>query len=143
MMRRKLLCCLLCCLLTLSLCACGGEQSPPPEPTAEPTEAPAAPEVEPSAEPESRPQRQPVLPGASLHAAGEPESEDLTAALVADAQRFVDGPVEALIAALGEPLSRDYAPSCLGSGRDGELCYEGFTVYTYLDDEGETVTGVE
>lgn len=142
---RKTLLFLLCLLLTLGLCACGAESAPMPSaaPSAEPSAAPSTPT--PSATPTeeaAQPQRSSSLPGASLHAA-EPERAEAPASLVEDAQRFVDGPVEALIAALGEPLSRDYAPSCLGSGKDGELRYEGFTVYTYLSDEGETVTGVE
>ena len=47
-----------------------------------------------------------------------------------------------LIEALGEPLERNYAPSCLGGGEDGELVYEGFTVYTYREGDRETVTDV-
>ena len=46
-------------------------------------------------------------------------------------------------AAIGEPVSSDYAPSCLGEGEDGNLYYDGFTVYTYRDDTGETVSYVE
>ena len=42
----------------------------------------------------------------------------------------------------GEPLERNYAPSCLGGGEDGELVYEGFTVYTYREGDRETVTDV-
>ena len=162
-MKTRLICCLLCCALCLCLCACGSKAEPetPTEPIASETpeasaEPSALPEPEPVASPEAaaepkesaapadkRPQRQSTLPGASLHTAEEPEPEDTLAALIADAQRFVDGPLEALIAELGEPLSREYVSSCLGSGQDGELRYEGFTVYTYLSDKGETVTGVE
>ena len=47
------------------------------------------------------------------------------------------------MAAIGEPVSSDYAPSCLGEGEDGNLYYDGFTVYTYRDDTGETVSYVE
>ena len=35
------------------------------------------------------------------------------------------------------------ARSCLGDGDDGNLYYEGFTVYTYREDGEETVTYVE
>ena len=55
---------------------------------------------------------------------------------------FIDRPLEELLAEFGEPESRDYVPSCLGNGQDGELVYDGFTVYTYRSSEGETVTGV-
>ena len=50
--------------------------------------------------------------------------------------------VTKLIDALGEPLERNYAPSCLGGGEDGELVYEGFTVYTYREGDRETVKDV-
>ena len=59
------------------------------------------------------------------------------------AKEYEGKPVEDLIAAIGEPLSSDYAPSCLGEGEDGNLYYDGFTVYTYRDDTGETVSYVE
>jgi hypothetical protein len=51
--------------------------------------------------------------------------------------------VEDLYAAIGSPVSSDYAPSCLGDGDDGNLYYEGFTVYTYRENGEETVTYVE
>ena len=52
--------------------------------------------------------------------------------------------MDELIAAIGEPNSSDYAPSCLGEGEDGNLYYDGFTVYTYRDTSGaETVNYVE
>lgn len=59
------------------------------------------------------------------------------------AETFIDRPVEELIAAIGEPISSDYASSCLGSGEDGNLYYEGFTVYTYREGTKETVRFVE
>ena len=112
--------------ITLLLCACGSSA-----PTAAPTSTPAATET-PAA----------VLPDAVLTEAEDetvPEENELLAA----AKEFVDKPVSELIAAVGEPLSSDYAPSCLGSGEDGELRYDGFTVYTYKEGDTETVTDVE
>ena len=47
-----------------------------------------------------------------------------------------------LIAAIGEPISADYASSCLGSGEDGILEYEDFLVYTYRNGESERVDTV-
>ena len=38
--------------------------------------------------------------------------------------------------AIGEPDNSSYASSCLGPGEDGELYYDGFTVYTYRDPDG-------
>ena len=45
--------------------------------------------------------------------------------------------VDDLIAAIGEPASTTYVSSCLGDGEDGQLEYEGFTVYTYRDGTGK------
>lgn len=55
---------------------------------------------------------------------------------------YIGRSASGLIAAIGQPLARDYAPSCLGSGEDGELIYNGFTVYTYREGTTETVTDV-
>ena len=54
----------------------------------------------------------------------------------AAAQEMIGEDVSALTAAIGEPDSSSYASSCLGPGEDGELYYDGFTVYTYRDPEG-------
>lgn len=45
-------------------------------------------------------------------------------------------PLSALTEQIGQPASVSYASSCLGDGEDGELYYEGFTVYTYRDTDG-------
>lgn len=56
----------------------------------------------------------------------------------------IDQSVDVLIDLIGEPASSDYAPSCLGEGgEDGNLYYDGFTVYTYREGETETVRDVE
>lgn len=47
-----------------------------------------------------------------------------------------------LAAAIGQPMSKDYAPSCMGSGEDGEWIYPDFTVYTYREGSAETVVDV-
>ena len=49
---------------------------------------------------------------------------------------LIDAPVEELYEAIGQPEDSAYASSCLGEGEDGELYYEGFTVYTYRDPDG-------
>ena len=113
--------------MTLLLCACGNSA-----PAATPTPAPAASEA-PAA----------VLPDAVLSEVeeeAEPEENELLAA----AKEFIDKPLSELIAAIGEPISSDYAPSCLdGGGEDGELLYDGFTVYTHKVGDTETVIDVE
>lgn len=45
-------------------------------------------------------------------------------------------PIDALIEAIGQPNDSSYASSCIGDGEDGELYYDGFTVYTYRDTDG-------
>ena len=50
--------------------------------------------------------------------------------------------VDALYAAIGKPLSSNYASSCNGPGEDGELSYNGFVVYTYRENGVETVVAV-
>ena len=124
---KKALTVLLVALLALSLAACGDAGT---EPTAAPTEEPAATEpaaTEPAAEPEE------------TEPAAEPEDS-----LLETAKTFEGADVNELIAAIGEPESSDYAPSCLGEGEDGNLYYDGFTVYTYRDTDGtETVNYVE
>ena len=78
-------------------------------------------------------------PEASVSPAPEADTPEARREL---ALSFVNKDAAALIEALGEPLERSYAPSCLGSGQDGELRYEGFTVYTYREGDRETVKDV-
>ena len=60
----------------------------------------------------------------------------------AAARAYIVQSVSSMIAALGSPISSSYAPSCLGPGEDGELVYDGFTVYTYRENGVETVEDV-
>ena len=123
---KKAIILLLCAALTLGLAACGEAA----------VEDSAAPSADVSAEPA------PVESAAPSEAAPE-ETPDGEAGLLDTAKEYEGKPVEDLIAAIGEPVSSDYAPSCLGEGEDGNLYYDGFTVYTYRDDTGETVSYVE
>lgn len=128
---KKLTCLLLALTLLLGLAACGEEP-------AEVTEEPAAGSAEPAAEPSAAPEAS-EAPAEESEAPAEEEPSPLEAA-----KEFEGAPLEDLIAAIGEPLSSDYAPSCLGEGEDGNLYYDGFTVYTYRDVDGsETVNYVE
>ena len=128
---KKLTCLLLALTLLLGLAACGEEP-------AEVTEEPAAGSVEPVEE-SAPPAEESVAPAEESGAPAEEEPSPLEAA-----KEFEGAPLEDLIAAIGEPLSSDYAPSCLGEGEDGNLYYDGFTVYTYRDVDGsETVNYVE
>lgn len=58
------------------------------------------------------------------------------------AEGFIEKDVSELIKAVGKPKSSDYAKSCAGAGDDGELIYDGFTVYTYREGDREIVKEV-
>ena len=128
---KKLLILIFCALLAL-LWACS---APASSPTAAPTAAPA-PEVT------SAPAETPA-PTAAPTAEPTPEPTRSPEELKAIAEGYIDEPVEELFKAIGKPQSSDYAPSCLGDGEDGNLYYDGFTVYTYRENGEETVSYVE
>ncbi len=120
--------CLIClvCLLT----ACGGET---------PAAASDAPET---------PAVSAVLPDAALREAASPTPAPAATREPDTAQRdaaakYIDRRVTELYKEFGEPRDSSYAPSCLGPGQDGELYYDGFTVYTYKEGDSEVVTDVE
>jgi len=55
---------------------------------------------------------------------------------VETARSLIGEDAKALYEAIGEPEKAAYASSCIGEGEDGELQYDGFTVYTYRDTDG-------
>ncbi len=59
------------------------------------------------------------------------------------AKAFVDAEISELKAVFGEPVSSHYEASCMGPGDDGILQYDEFTVYTYTENDVETVLEVE
>lgn len=59
------------------------------------------------------------------------------------AESYIGKEVSKLYDAIGKPESVSYASSCLGSGEDGELLYNGFTVYTYKEGDSEVVQNVQ
>ncbi len=111
---------ILLCALILLLCACTGQQSnettPPVSTTPSASSAP--------------------VPSATATATA--DSAEFTMA-----QSCIDKSVEELYALVGQPISSDYASSCLGDGDDGNLYYDGFIVYTYREGTNETVRYVE
>lgn len=128
--------------LLLTACSPKGEASPPPSeasPTASsgesqtPAPSGTAEVTTPSQQPSDAP-----APDRSESPAPSPSGGDAKEL----ALTFIDKSVEELIAAIGEPISSDYAPSCLGAGEDGELVYDGFSVYTYREGDVETVRDV-
>ena len=139
---KKIIALLLALMFALSFAACGSESpvEEAPAPTAAPKEtaapATAAP-VEVVAAPEESVEAQEETSSPNI---ADPAEEGLIVAL-----SLVEHPVEELYEALGEPIESMYASSCLvQGGQDGVLTYDGFTVYTLVDANGnETVYDAE
>ena len=130
---KKILSLLLCLSLILALAACGAAPEKPAEAPVQEPEAPAEAPAQESEAPAEAPAQEAEEPAAD------------PAALVEKVLALQGQPVEDLIELLGEPLSREYSSSCLvEGGRDGQLVYEGFTVYTLVQPDGtETVYDCE
>ena len=110
-------------LLLLILCACG-----------EPAETPTQPQTQ-----ATEPSQTESQPADSTDASTETTAADLKAL----AESCIGKSVEDLYALIGEPESAEYAPSCMGDGKDGNLDYGDFVVYTYREGEEEVVNHVE
>ena len=146
---KKLFALILAVLMLLSMAACGTME----QPGADGENDPAVTEpknAEPNAENEPADAEKNALadaePDAPQNVEPQQPAESQPAAVSADkatAAGYVGADVSALYAAVGRPASSDYAPSCLGSGEDGNLYYDGFTVYTYRENGSETVQYVE
>lgn len=123
---KKLISIILLCATAVLLCACGsaapdksssGGSAVPPMQTASGSDTRAAADA-----PEEK----------------APENEQKIIA-----ESYIGKEVSELYDAIGEPESVSYASSCLGSGEDGELVYNGFTVYTYKEGDSEVVQNVQ
>ena len=126
------------CLTMLLLAGCGGAKHEPavvietPAPahtqeTAKPDPAPEAPAQKEEPEPE---------PSAEPETAFDEEKYAIALALIGET-------VEELYEAIGYPEYQDYGPSCLEPGaEDGQLDYMGFSVFTLVQDQVETITEV-
>ena len=127
-MKEKWISIVLCLLCALLLIGCGSGASPVPTPSAAPA---------PSAEPSTAPTA--VLPDEALKP-DVPEAPTAKEEALQIAKSFEGKDLSELVAVLGEPLSSEYGPSCLGDGKDGELKYDGFIVYTTQKGSAETIT---
>ncbi len=133
---KKIVAMILLALLSLSLAACGGAAPAPAKEEAPQQATQAETPAEPAAEPEA-PAAEPEAP-----AEESPEEEPLSKEeIIARVIEMKGRPVEDLIDWLGEPERREYSSSCLiDGGQDGQLYYDGFTVYTLVQPDGtETV----
>ena len=82
---------------------------------------------------------------ASQNVSTEPSETPSTADLISIALELSErrAPVSELYEAIGQPISSDYAPGCVEPGsEDGELIYDGFTVYTVRTSTREYVYDV-
>ena len=154
-MKRNLLPAALCLICALLLIGCGSTApaaAPSPAVSASPVEteapapaaspAPAAETPESSTEPEPSAEPAARLPDADLvrDTATAPSPSEAFFEL---AKSYVDKPLSELQAEIGEPVSSSYVSSCLiPGGEDGELHYDGFTVYTVKSSDAETVQDV-
>ncbi len=142
---------LICALLLIGCGSTAPAAAPAPAETAAPAESAAPVETEaptetpaPSPEPEPEPSAEPVatLPDAGL-VRDTKASPSPSEALFELAKGYVDKPLSELQAEIGEPVSSSYVSSCLiPGGEDGELHYDGFTVYTVKSGDSETVQDV-
>ena len=135
---KKITAIILALLMVLGLAACGGDNVEVIGSTVITNDDPVStPEATPEATPEITPEPTPeATPEPNLEAVPEADAK-------ATAESFIGAAIEELYAAIGEPASSDYAPSCIGPGEDGNLYYDGFVVYTYREDGMETVEYVE
>ena len=122
---KNLILMLLVAVMLFSLCACGGSEEKPANMES------VLPGAESGVETEDEDQNSPAD-------AAEPETNEDKAL----AESMIGEEVSKLIEAIGEPKSADYAGSCLGPGEDGELHYDGFTVYTYKEGDSEIIQNV-
>ena len=120
------------CVVMFALCACGKEPAQT-EATKAIQETSAAPTEVTDKVPEET-----TTPETATVETTESEQD-----IVEVIRGYIDKPIEELYDLIGEPISSDYASSCMGDGEDGLLVYDGFVVYTYREGDVETVYDVE
>lgn len=134
----------LCVVMVLSLCACGSSENEGTSPvitgatTAATTEATTEGTAEGTAEATTEATTEATEPEQTGDAEVPPSLDKK-----ALAESCIDKSIQELYALIGQPNSSDYASSCLGDGDDGMLYYDDFIVYTYREEDKETVSYVE
>ena len=135
-MKKAFILVLMLIIAAVLLTACGGEKHEPTIVVETPAPVPETQKPEPSAE---------VNPEADIpEESAQPEDTGFDNEKYQIALGLVDEVVEELYKAIGYPESQDYGPSCLGEpgSEDGQLDYEGFSVFTLVQDGVETIVDV-
>ncbi len=135
-MKKTLIMLLAFVLTVLLLTACGSEKHEPtvvietPAPVTE-TDKPA---------PTEEVQTTPEVPDETA----QPEGTGLDNEKYQAALGLIGETVEELYEAIGSPENQDYGPSCVGDpgDEDGQLDYEGFSVFTLVHNGVETIVDV-
>ena len=120
------------------LCACGETEQ-----TAAQNPAPAAAETAEQKAPETSAPAQDPAEAPEEAAEEAPEEETAEQSPLETALAFVDHDAGELVAAIGEPMETSYEESCAGPGEDGIWTYDGFTVFTYRENDVETIVDAE
>jgi hypothetical protein len=126
------------CLAALLLAGCGGAKHEPTVVVETPEPARTQETVKPEPAPETPVQETKAEPETSMEPEGAFDEEKYAIALT-----LIGETVEDLYEAIGYPEYQDYGPSCLEPGaEDGQLDYAGFSVFTLVQDQVETITEV-
>lgn len=167
-MKQRIICLLVACLMLAGiLSACEAEEAN--EMTAVTISTEEIAETETASEATAAPEEKRSVPAQTNGAATEPSVQEHSESVAPPASRSpasvqqpatteastqpsadhrseaigcIGSPVSVLYSVIGSPNSSSYADSCNGSGEDGELYYDGFTVYTYRENGAETVVDV-
>ena len=129
----------LCLAALLLVSGCGGTK--PAQTVVIETPAPA--QVQETAKPEPTPGADAQEKEPEPEVSAEPEEPAFDEEKYEIALTLIGEDVEQLYEAIGYPEYQDYGPSCLEPGaEDGQLDYVGFSVFTLVQDQVETITEV-
>ena len=106
-------------------------------------ETPAPSQVQETVKPEPAPEVAVQEKEKEPEVSAEPEENAIDEEKYEIALTLIGADVEELYEAVGYPEYQDYGPSCLEPGaEDGQLDYVGFSVFTLVQDQVETITEV-